>query len=87
VEWSTTGLQNIVEPEPPLYEENPDLAAGEIRQVDWEVRGADVTVYRRVSRGGELYYQDNFNTHYLPWRSVYQYGPGTELPDPGEGNP
>jgi vancomycin resistance protein YoaR len=80
VTWETTGLQNIVEPPPPLYEENANLASGTIKQVDWEVRGADVTVYRRVTRSGELYFNDRFTTHYLPWRSIYQYGPGTELP-------
>jgi vancomycin resistance protein YoaR len=78
VTWQTSGLQNIVEPEGPLYEENPELAPGEIKQVDWEVEGADVTVTRTVTRNGEVLYQDTFNTHYMPWRAIYQYGPGTE---------
>lgn len=77
VEWDTSGLENIEEPPDPVYEENPDLAKGEIKQVDWAVEGADVTVTRRVMRGGELLYEDAFVTHYLPWRAVYQYGPGT----------
>lgn len=78
VEWHTSGLQNIVEPPEPLYEENPDLAKGEIKQVDWAVEGADVTITRIVTRGGEVLYSDTFTTHYLPWRAVYQYGPGTK---------
>jgi vancomycin resistance protein YoaR len=78
VEWHTSGLQNIVEPPEPLYEENPDLAKGEIKQVDWAVKGADVTITRIVTRGGEVLYSDTFTTHYLPWRAVYQYGPGTK---------
>jgi hypothetical protein len=24
--------------------------------------------------------QDEFVTHYVPWRAVYEYGPGTKLP-------
>lgn len=80
VEWDTTGLQNIVEPPEPLYQENPDLSKGEMRQVDWEAAGADVTVYRTVYRNGEVYLRDEFNTHYLPWRAVYEYGPGTKVP-------
>lgn len=78
IEWHTSGLQNIVEPPEPLYEENPELAKGEIKQVDWAVEGADVTITRIVRRGGEVLYSDTFSTHYLPWRAVYQYGPGTK---------
>jgi vancomycin resistance protein YoaR len=87
VEWDTTGLQNIEDPPEPLYQENPDLAEGEIRQVDWEAAGADVTVFRTVYREGQVYLQDQFSTHYMPWQAVYEYGPGTRLPkDRDRGN-
>jgi vancomycin resistance protein YoaR len=79
VEWDTTGLQNVVDAPEPLYQENPDLGRGEIRQVDWEAEGADVTVFRTVTRDGQVYFQDQFSTHYLPWRAVYEYGPGTDI--------
>jgi vancomycin resistance protein YoaR len=82
VDWNTSGLQNIVEPPEPLYEENPDLAQGEIKQVDWAVDGADVSVTRKVYRDGAIIWEDTFNTHYLPWQAKYQYGPGTEVPTP-----
>jgi len=82
VDWDTTGLQNVVEPEEPLYEENPDLPEGTIRQVDWEVDGADVTVTRTVYRDGGVLHSDVFATHFIPWRAIYQYGPGTEIPTP-----
>jgi len=82
VDWDTTGLQNIVEPPDPLYEENPELAQGEIKQVDWAVDGADISVTRRVYRDGTFLYEDVFNTHYQPWQAKYQYGPGTEVPTP-----
>jgi hypothetical protein len=80
VDWETTGLQNIVEPPEPLYQENPELAKGEIRQVDWEAQGADVTVYRKVYRDGQIYLEDHFSTHYMPWQAIYEVGPGTKLP-------
>ena len=87
VEWDTSGLRNTVEPPEPVYEENPELAKGEVNQVDWEVEGADVTVTRTVYRDGDVLYEDTFATHYLPWRSVYQYGPGTEGMPPDEDKP
>jgi vancomycin resistance protein YoaR len=80
VEWDTSGLQNIVEPEEAVYQENPDLDKGEINQIDWAVDGADVTVTRTVLRDGQVYLEDAFHTHYLPWRDVYEYGPGTKIP-------
>jgi vancomycin resistance protein YoaR len=84
VNWETTGPQNIVEPPEAQYEENPDLAPGEIKQVDWAADGADVIVTRVVRRGGEVLFRDQFITHYEPWRDVYQYGPGTDIPNQKE---
>jgi vancomycin resistance protein YoaR len=82
VDWQTTGPQNIVQPPAPLYEENADLSKGEIKQVDWEAEGADITVNRTITRDGQVLLNDRFSTHYLPWRAVYQYGPGTDIPTP-----
>ena len=82
VDWQTTGPQNIVQPPAPLYEENADLSKGEIKQVDWEAEGADITVNRTITRDGQVLLNDRFSTHYLPWRAVYQYGPGTDVPTP-----
>ena len=84
VEWNTTGPVNRVPPPDPVYRENPDLAKGEIRQVDWAAEGADVTVDRTVYKNGAVYFKDTFFTHYEAWANVYEYGPGTELPPPEE---
>jgi vancomycin resistance protein YoaR len=78
VDWETSGPQNIVPAPDPLYEENPDLAKGEIEQVDYSADGSDVTISRTVTRDGQVIDEYNDTTHYLPWRAVYQYGPGTK---------
>jgi vancomycin resistance protein YoaR len=80
VNWTTSGPLNVVEAPEPLYKEKKDLEKGEIKQVDFEVDGMDVTVTRTVSRDGVAIHEDIFRTHYLPWRAIYEYGPGTELP-------
>lgn len=77
VETKTTGPVNVVQPEPPVYRENPALAPGEVRQVDWEVDGADVDIVRTVYENGQVYLQDRFVTKYEPWQAVFEYGPGT----------
>ena len=65
----------------PLYRENSDLGQGEIKQVDWAADGADVTVNRVVYKNDQVYLQDTIYTHYQPWQDVFEYGPGTELPN------
>ena len=57
------------------------LLGAEVYAVEREAEGADVNVTRTVYRNGAVYFQDYFNTHYQPWRAVYEYGPGTEIPD------
>ena len=79
VEWNSSGPTNLVEPPKPLYRENTSLKNGEIKQVDWEAQGADVLVTRLVyNQDNSIQFQDRFNTHYEPWRAIYEYGPGTE---------
>jgi len=87
VNWSTTGLKKKTDPPDPIYEENPELAKGVVKQVDWAVEGATVTVTRDVYRDGQKLWHDIFKTKYQPWAAVCQYGPGTnkmppENPDP-----
>lgn len=78
VTYEASGPRNAVPAPPPLFEENPELKANEIKQVDWAAEGADVTIVRTVWRGGAVYFTDTFTTHYEPWQAVCQYGPGTE---------
>ncbi len=85
VQVSAPVVENEVPAPEPLYEENPELAAGEIKQVDFAANGADVTVTRVVTRGGVQINtgEPPLRTKYQPWRAIYQYGPGTEgIPTP-----
>jgi vancomycin resistance protein YoaR len=81
VQWTSSGPQNVVEAPEPLYKENPDLEEGEIEQVDYEADGMDILVTRTVTQDGVILHEDIIKTHYLPWRAIYEFGPGTELPD------
>jgi vancomycin resistance protein YoaR len=69
-------VTNSVPHGPAIYEENPALAAGTIKQVDYAVNGFDVTVYRTVYRDGKVLYKDSFFSQYIPWQAVYQVAPG-----------
>jgi vancomycin resistance protein YoaR len=78
-------ISNVVPAPEPHYEENPALAAGEIKQVDWAAEGADTVVTRTITRDGQVINaaEPPITTHYQPWRAVYEYGPGTQgIPTP-----
>lgn len=81
VAYETSGPVNVVPAPAPLFEENPELDRNEIKQIDYAAQGADVNVTRSVWRGGQVYFTDQFQTHYLPWQAVCQYGTDTENPD------
>lgn len=78
VDWNSSGAQNLVDPPDPKYIEDPSLPAGTIKQTDYAVQGATVTVTRTVTRGGEVLDSDEFFTKYEPWPDIFEYGPGTE---------
>jgi vancomycin resistance protein YoaR len=82
---SQPNIQNVVPAPDPLYEENTDLAAGQIKQTDYAADGADVSVSRVIMRAGAQINADEapISTHYEPWRAVFDYGPGTQgIPTP-----
>ena len=79
VEW-TSDTSNKVDAPEDLYRKNSDLPKGKIVQVDYHADGLDVVVYRTVPARRRGLYEDRIKTHYLPWRAIYEYGPGTELP-------
>jgi vancomycin resistance protein YoaR len=87
VDWTTTGVKNKKDPPDPIYEENPELKKGEIRQVDWAAEGGKVTVTRDVYRDGVLISEDTFFTKYQPWAAVCQYGPDTGKMPPKKPDP
>jgi vancomycin resistance protein YoaR len=69
-------IQNVQEIPPTRYVLNSDLQAGEIYQVEVPAEGMDVTVIRRVTEADGTTRTDRVFTHYLPWRAVYEVGPG-----------
>ena len=86
VEYTSTGLTNVVPEGEPIYNENPNLPSGYVEQVDWGIDGADVTIYRTVYENGLVHIQDRFDTHYEAWSDIWEYGPGTPGMPPNGSN-
>lgn len=61
----------------PLYQDDPTLTKGQIKQVDFAAGGANVIFEREVWRGGGLLFKDRFVSNYQPWQAVYLVGTKT----------
>jgi vancomycin resistance protein YoaR len=66
--------ENLVKPGPPVYERDPTLPEGMMKQIDWAQDGLDVTVTRVVKEGDKTIHEDTIVSHYRPWRAVYRVG-------------
>ena len=72
-------ITDIVEPEPAIYRYDETLGYGEKEQVDWEQNGMTSKVTRTILENGETR-SETLTSVYQPWRAVYLYGPGVDVP-------
>lgn len=61
-------------PPDPLYQDDPTLAKGTVKQVDFAAWGAHVTFSRTVIKDGEVYISETYTSRYRPWQAVYLRG-------------
>ena len=57
-----------------LYQDDPTLPKGTIKQVDFKAEGSKVTFTREVTKNGKRIIFDNFISNYAPWQSVFLRG-------------
>jgi vancomycin resistance protein YoaR len=67
-------ITNRVPPPPDLYQDDPTLPKGTIRQVDFKAEGARVSFTRTVTRDGKKIISENFISNYAPWQSIFLRG-------------
>ncbi len=61
-------------PPEPLYQDDPNLAKGVVKQVDFAAWGAKVYFTREVTKDGKTIISDKFTSNYRPWQAVYLRG-------------
>ncbi len=59
-----------------IYQDDPTLPEGTLRQVDWSAPGAKVSFDYKVTRGDETLQDKTFVSSYQPWAAVYLRGTG-----------
>lgn len=69
-------VSNISPPPEDLYQDDPTLASGKVKQIDFKASGAKVVFNYTVSRGGEQIYKKTFVSNYRPWQAIYLRGTG-----------
>jgi len=63
-------------PPPDLYEDDPTLPTGQIKQIDWKSWGAKASFDYKVNRFGEVLQNRTFYSNYRPWQAIYLRGTG-----------
>lgn len=61
-------------PPEPLYQDDPTLSPGQVKQVDWAAWGAKAAFDWQVVKNGEVLHQKTFYSNFAPWRAVYLRG-------------
>ncbi|MDP3998567.1 MAG: VanW family protein [bacterium] len=67
-------VKNQVPPPEDLYQDDPNLPKGEVKQIDWKAWGADASFTQTVERNGETLISETFSSHYQPWQAVFLKG-------------
>jgi vancomycin resistance protein YoaR len=72
-------------PGPPIYEYDPELAAGTVEKLEGSHEGVKA-VLERVVRDEEsnVLYHDKFVSNFVPWQARYRFGPGYIPPEGAE---
>ncbi len=69
-------VTNVTAPPPDLYQDDPTLPAGTVKQVDYKAWGARVSFDYIVTRGGREIINKTFISNYKPWQAIYLRGTG-----------
>lgn len=74
VSISNSVITNQTPAPPPLYQDDPTLPKGVLKQVDFEAAGADVYFTREVKKNGRVVLADKFVSNYQPWQAIFLRG-------------
>jgi vancomycin resistance protein YoaR len=58
----------------PLYQEDPTLPVGTVKQVDFAAAGASVYFDYVVEKNGEKIIEERYYSNYRPWRAIFLQG-------------
>ncbi|OGY09373.1 MAG: hypothetical protein A2700_01820 [Candidatus Blackburnbacteria bacterium RIFCSPHIGHO2_01_FULL_44_64] len=74
---TTPRIWDVVPAPPPLYQEDPSIAPGTKKQIDYAASGAKAAFDYKVTKNGEVLQNRTFYSNYRPWQAIYLVAPGT----------
>ena len=74
VTLTSSVVTNRIAHPPDLYQDDPGLPKGVIKQIDFSADGATVSFSRNVTKNGKRIISENFVSDYAPWQSIYLRG-------------
>jgi len=74
VEISPVSVYDVQAPPPPLYQDDPTLKKGVVKQIDFPAWGAKTNFHYKVTLDGKTVIDQNFFSNYRPWQAVYLRG-------------
>lgn len=76
VKISKPSITGVVAPPPDVYQDDPNLPVGTVKQVDYKAWGAKVTFSYVVTKNGQEIINKVFVSNYKPWGAIYLRGTG-----------
>lgn len=67
-------ITNITPAPPDLYQDDPSLPKGVVKQIDFSAEGSTASFSRDVTKIGKKIISETFVSNYAPWQSVYLRG-------------
>ena len=74
VTMTTPVITNQSPPPPDLYQDDPTLPKGQIKQTDFSAWGANVYFTRQVTKNNQVIISDKYVSNYQPWQAIYLRG-------------
>lgn len=70
-------LSNVSGAPPDLYQDDPTLPVGTVKQIDFAAPGGKSVFSRTVTRNGQVIISDTFVSVYKPWQAIFLRGTKT----------
>lgn len=58
----------------PVYQDDPTLPKGTVKQIDFAAAGANISFNRQVKKNGKIIISETFNSNFKPWQAIYLRG-------------
>jgi len=69
-------ITNVSNPPAPIYQDDPSLPLGTVKQIEYQASGARASFSRTVTKNGQVMINDTYVSNYTPWQAVFLRGTG-----------